>query len=879
MNYCRNLICTVFMLFSFAAAAQEAVGTRSQAIASLEGKFEFALDAPWRIEPSANGYGLIPIQVSVHDVDLMWMDRIFYSSVIGHEQPLPYDLGTLGQFQGIEVEEMFNGQTQITAFDLTQIQEVEYTQGFWPAPPNTAVPVHRLCRVWSGETCGADFRNLQDKSEWHATLFYRPLQQTPGTRVNLVLRLKASRAGGSNYFRHTRSDSFTLENRVNVHLAESPLPRFDPRWIYGDLHYHSQGTDNEGESAYSYRGVLYAMRALGLDFLFATEHASNSSQIVDVDIPITFSPSSTVRGLRDMSAVRFAHNLDWLNQANRELPAAGGWTKPAQMFLGGEVDVIPEITKDEQIGSSVLFGNGQKYEYWKACGDIPYAVGLRFQGGCTEYAFQNGVNVVSREKTARNLEVPVDNRTRFLLKDVQGKNEYQYFARQHLLHLPLNGQRRDAFVPSSTSKYGGATRRLVDLVRDDYGLNPKGVFFLAHPLSAPTGSGYGRLGPDIVPYSAAQLKDTFDSPQFLGLQIWNEDTHLSTEVGKGDSKQSSYYLDGAQSNTFSLQPWYKRDTASWQKNTLSNLASKLHHGCFTWDRMLRWGLNPKMTADLTWLLPGMPRRVFIAAGSDAHGDLNYRREGALTGTDTITDTAIGKPRVLAFAGPPNGLRPQGASEPAFSQAQVVNALKNGSYAVTDGPAIRIAIDANANDVIDDNDVLMGDVHRLPASHTVVLLVEWKSTPEFGPVTQIDLYLGAHSTETGAGMTYAPAYHGVRGPGDPQWTLDTPRSVAPANGQFRLSRDGYWADPYENRPDHSLRIIVPPSRGFGGTAKKIIIPDWYWTFGIEGPAARADRFYVRAFARTRPTQVPCPTTLPSCQPRYAFTNPVWILVGQ
>jgi hypothetical protein len=49
---------------------------------------------------------------------------------------------------------------------------------------------------------------------------------------------------------------------VTVHLGETPLPRFDNRWLYGDLHYHSQGTDNEGEAAYNYRGVLRAMGAL-----------------------------------------------------------------------------------------------------------------------------------------------------------------------------------------------------------------------------------------------------------------------------------------------------------------------------------------------------------------------------------------------------------------------------------------------------------------------------------------------------------------------------------------------------------------------------------------------------------------------------------------
>ena len=63
-----------------------------------------------------------------------------------------------------------------------------------------------------------------------------------------------------------------------------PAPRFrDDRWAYGDLHFHGQGTDNEGESGYNYRGVIRAMGAMGLDFVLATEHASDSDQILDVD--------------------------------------------------------------------------------------------------------------------------------------------------------------------------------------------------------------------------------------------------------------------------------------------------------------------------------------------------------------------------------------------------------------------------------------------------------------------------------------------------------------------------------------------------------------------------------------------------------------------
>ena len=49
------------------------------AMGGIEGTMEYAIDAPWRIEPSVNGrgqreYGAIPIQVTIHDANLR-LDR------------------------------------------------------------------------------------------------------------------------------------------------------------------------------------------------------------------------------------------------------------------------------------------------------------------------------------------------------------------------------------------------------------------------------------------------------------------------------------------------------------------------------------------------------------------------------------------------------------------------------------------------------------------------------------------------------------------------------------------------------------------------------------------------------------------------------------
>src|SRR5207237_1174820 len=78
------------------------------------------------------------------------------------------------------------------------------------------------------------------------------------------------------------------------------------------------------------------------------------------------------------------------------------------------------------------------------------------------------------------------------------------------------------------------------------------------------------------------------------------------------------------------------------------------HGCTDWDTMNLRGLEFENNRDLAWLPPGQPRRMFAGGGSDAHGDLNYRRAGYFLGATDATDTAIGKPRNLLFVGDPAG---------------------------------------------------------------------------------------------------------------------------------------------------------------------------------------------------------------------------------
>ena len=138
------------------------------------------------------------------------------------------------------------------------------------------------------------------------------------------------------------------------------------------------------------------MGALGLDFLFAVDHASSSEQIIDADLPpvdvipeiahsqgdkLTEANARLTGGtLRDMSAERFAfsHGLIYGDKgANREASFhASSFRFPQnylsygvvpQIFLGGEVDAIPEVKPSALNGSQLRYGNGLVYDLSKLC--------------------------------------------------------------------------------------------------------------------------------------------------------------------------------------------------------------------------------------------------------------------------------------------------------------------------------------------------------------------------------------------------------------------------------------------------------------------------------------------------------------------------------
>lgn len=800
----------------------------AEAVAQRTGDFELEMDAPWRMEPRGTNraYGAIPIQVSIHDADQPRTsnDRMLQqvmSVMQGYpamqvifaflEGPIDSLLGpadeilswfgvdvvphgelppvvTLETFESLGIDEEIDGQfVRRRTFTLADIHEVERTVGLWThsaahwgpeagvAPPTR--PTHSLFRRWQGQNCSS-FAPLRGTSEWHLTAFYTPSSSTPGRNVRLrtVLRLRTRHDGIASIQNHQRF--------LTVHLAEQPLPKFGPEWAYGDLHYHSQGTDNDGESAYSYRGTVQAMNAMGLDFAFATDHASNSRQIGSARPD--FSDELVVpllRGLRDMSPDRFAFGIDLLNGpsgANRQvtshprLNGVGSELAAAQLFLGAEVDVAPETLPGET--SSARF-----------CYNVPKILKALDQQTFWPDDFW-----------CDSMSVPqADGRE--LLLDVQGPNagsllSTDFYARQHLIHLPVDGQRKSAFIASNTSKYGGGTRRLGEILDVELGQRQKGYAFLAHPFADGRGDSVGALGPDLISYTSAQLNDAFDSPYILGLQIWNENSLSSADASDSDPFPAPYWED-------QHQPFRFRD---FQK----------------WDILQLRGLDKSRTSSLSWLPAGQPRRIFAAGGSDAHGDFNYRREGYFFGTDSVNDTAIGKPRNLVQVGLAEGTpisTTSGTARPV-SQTQVLDGLKSGNFTITDGPAVRVLVDVNKNGVIDASDVPMGGIHTQTFEGPFQVIVEWKSTPEFAPVEEIDLMLGVFADEVREGMVYTRAYDG------PIANFDNSHHQ-PGTGKVFVETPNipYWYDP---NPANPLFVIPTASEAYSGQRVISIDPAKY-----------------------------------------------------
>lgn len=908
-------------LVACTACGQPAATTSSgtQYINGFEGMFEFAIDLPWRIEPRAYTTGgaqwdSVPITIAIFDEDTN-----HYSA----------DGKNLWSFCKLEVQRLRDGVLSAPeTFDLADLDWIERTGPdpahlWWPTYWQLSGTDPHNATCFPGTSDCTSFASIRNTSEWHAQVRWNPGTVPVDLHETLKLTAYVSGVDEDGCDEHP----IALVNYARAFWSVQKLPRFDDNWLYGDLHYHSQSTDNEGESGYSYRAVTSAMGAMGIDFTFATDHASNSEQIVDIDgFDLTEAPDMEKRGARDLTPARWTWAEKHLYDAggvNDQIAASWQVGRPRvpRLFLGAEVDARPEVTVAPTAlppytpGWLLGYGNGRTLDLAAVMADGWNDTLDEIE----EFPFGN-VDPIMLETLPILFEpgTDLDGNTRYLLSDIQGPNKYGG-SRQHVLYLPR--YRDKGLVASNTSEFGGGRRSVMEPIGGaPEGLlveiqRKNGIAFLAHPLSG----GGGGEGPAMVPYTDYQYAKMFRQRSFVGLQFWNENRRLSSSKDhhEGDFDVSGWtyasattegtHAHGWDAKRYELTPMY--DLANWQWQRMHfGLEESLHNGAFVWDKLLRWGLDLGRTRAIGWAEE--PRKLFMAGGSDGHGDFNYRREGYATATSETNDTAFAKVRNLVHAGAPRGAcaeqDPKCSTDPdpepssTHSQDQIVDALAGGKFAVTDGPAVRLVVDRNRNQVIDDGDYEMGSTVDLYNYEALPIIVEWRSTVEFGPVDKVDLYVGVDTEpcigtgpctmppDESRARTYASYGHGTRRESwqtsdeyqdddpEPASTAD-PYGVPCGSGVCKMA-DNYWMPaegPARDRLRHLPSIVM--GEGLYGTYATTISFDSYPTAG-RAPT----RGYVRAFIRTR--RDGCDMTPASgtqrfggeCVPRYAFANPVWAL---
>lgn len=207
------------------------------------------------------------------------------------------------------------------------------------------------------------------------------------------------------------------------------------------------------------------------------------------------------------------------------------------------------------------------------------------------------------------------------------------------------------------------------------------------------------------------------SSAFSGLKLWNERNRYRKNV--------SY--------------WYELNPFPWENNPNWALENTwITGGIAQWDEFLSAGLAQNL------IVPAiLPQKLFISAGSDCHGDFNYRTYNV----DPIfydvyaTDNAFGCLRTAVFV---PGYQP-GELPPLD---EIMTAYRLGRSIATDGPFLEIGIDANGDgDLSDSKDLRIGDDGVIFTSDTdsASVIVRWESSEDWGQVQSVFIYRGNATT--------------------------------------------------------------------------------------------------------------------------------------
>ena len=212
------------------------------------------------------------------------------------------------------------------------------------------------------------------------------------------------------------------------------------------------------------------------------------------------------------------------------------------------------------------------------------------------------------------------------------------------------------------------------------------------------------------PYDVAQVpparwgKDDLTQPRLTGYEFWN---------GRSRVKGRHTY------NPFDTPAW--QDSAKLQEAAATRIAKLKKQARERWDPQLQHGIREWAPGDErpAW------RPVFIG-GADAHCDFNYHVGWAWDYRRfEVDDNALGRVRTAIHL-------PNHASEEVPGVYEILAAIKKGACVVTDGPILELRLEHAGLTAG------MGDLLTVSAGGNLELRLLAHTTPEFGPVREIEV---------------------------------------------------------------------------------------------------------------------------------------------
>jgi len=251
-----------------------------------------------------------------------------------------------------------------------------------------------------------------------------------------------------------------------------------------------------------------------------------------------------------------------------------------------------------------------------------------------------------------------------------------------------------------------------------------GFAYAAHPfdpISPLMRGGSWDLEADFLTPDGKQMQ-----AGLVGLEPWNRAT-----ITTADDARDPYCLHRDADPKACFQP-------DPQASQYARLEKGIELG---WRPLLQRGLQ---APGETMPAPGF--KVFLAAGSDAHGDFNY--EATLDVVDFLgkplrglsgyaEDNALGKISTVVYA--PEGKGSKGEN--------ILRALQSGHSVLSNGPLLIAGFARHHGNMGDSGDVGIGDSLAVSLGHLPPLQLAWVSSAEFGPFESIRLIVGSPAGES------------------------------------------------------------------------------------------------------------------------------------